>query len=145
MKVLPGRDIDIWNCVEVFEQVISLNVGSSQRWTQESQPQVGEGEEVSQILHDLHSGVQGVHIDQLWTCEHSKASTHLEHNSFLFLLAKHIDQVSYSCFRDASMIHQRSHGHLVMKWDWIHVPQYEGSAYLCPNPARVLLGTDDPG
>lgn len=144
--MLPCWYIDIRNCIEVFEQVISLNIGSSQCWAQESQPQVGEGEEVFQILHDLHTGVQGVHVDQLWTCEHSKPSAHLKYNNFIFLLVKHSDQINSlipQILINASMMYQCCHDHdnLDLKLD---CSNRKINTYLCPNPARVLLSTDDP-
>lgn len=87
--LVPGRYVNVGNSIEVFQQVVSLDIGPSQCWAEESQSEVGEGEEVSQTLHGLHPGVQGVHIDQLWTCKHPKPSAHLEHHNLLLLLVKH--------------------------------------------------------
>lgn len=88
--MLPGRYINVRNCVEVFQQVVFLDVGPSQSRAEESQAEVGEGEEVSQTLHGLHPGVQGVHVDQFRTCKHPKPGAHLEHHDLLFLLVKHL-------------------------------------------------------
>lgn len=82
---LPGRHVDVRNCIKVFQQVVPLDVGASESRSKESQAKVRESEEFSQTLHRLHSGVQGVHVDELGTCKHPEAGTHLQHHGLLFL------------------------------------------------------------
>lgn len=86
--LIPGRYIDVRDGIKVFQQVVSLDVGASQCRAEKSQAEVGEGEEVSQTLHGLHPEVQGIHVDQLWTCEHPEPSAHLENHVFLLLLVE---------------------------------------------------------
>lgn len=83
---LPGRYIDVGNSVEVLQQVVSLYISSSQCWTEEAQSKVGEREEVSEAFHGLHSGVQSIHVNELWTSKHSEPSAHLKHHVLLLLM-----------------------------------------------------------
>lgn len=85
---LPGKNINVGNSIEVFQQVVSLDVGSSQCRAEEPQSEVGESEEISESLCGLHPSVQSVHVDQLWTSKHPEPSAHLKHHRFLFLLVR---------------------------------------------------------
>lgn len=107
---LPGKYVNVGNSIEVLQQVVSLDVGSTQCWAEEPQSEVGESKEVSETLRGLHPGVQRIHVNQLWTSKHTKSSSHLKHHSFLFLLVRrkfkqvHININSYSVLHTVCLI-----------------------------------------
>lgn len=82
-KSSPSRYLDVGDGIEVFEQVVSLDVGASQGGPQQPHPQVGEGEEIPQAFHALHAGVQVVHVLQSRSGKHGKACLHLELDVFV--------------------------------------------------------------